>query len=89
MKKLFAVSMISMMMLAIVGCAAGPNELATIPDEEGRIAGFWPGLWHGFISPFTFLISIHIHQEATCQHPAAPAGILNPTNEGGASPSNS
>lgn len=67
MKRLFAVFMISMMMLAISGCAAGPNELVNIPDEEGKVAGFWQGLWHGFISPFTFLISlfsdtVHIYE---------------------------
>ena len=67
MKRLFAVFLISMMMLAISGCAAGPNELVNIPDEEGKVAGFWQGLWHGFISPFTFLISlfsdtVHIYE---------------------------
>jgi predicted small lipoprotein YifL len=41
MKRLFAAFMISMMMLAISGCAAGPNELVNIPDEEGKVAGFW------------------------------------------------
>jgi hypothetical protein len=66
-KRLFAVFMISVMMLAISGCAAGPNELVNIPDEEGKVAGFWQGLWHGFISPFTFLISlfsdtVHIYE---------------------------
>lgn len=58
MKKLFVVLMISIMMLVISGCAAGPSEIVNIPDEEGEIAGFWQGLWHGFISPFTFLISL-------------------------------
>ena len=58
MKKLFAVFIISMMMFAISGCTAGPNEIVNIPDEEGEVAGFWQGLWQGFISPFTFLISL-------------------------------
>ncbi|MFQ5924303.1 MAG: hypothetical protein ACE5M4_15820 [Anaerolineales bacterium] len=67
MKRLFAVFMISVMILAISGCAAGPNELVNIPDEVGKVAGFWQGLWHGFISPFTFLISlfsdkVHIYE---------------------------
>ena len=58
MKTLFAVIMILIMILAISGCAAGPNEFVNIPDEEGKVAGFWQGLWHGFVSPFTFLISL-------------------------------
>ncbi len=58
MKRLFAVILILLIVLAVSGCAAGPNELVNIPDEEGEVAGFWQGLWHGFISPFTFLISL-------------------------------
>jgi hypothetical protein len=58
MKKLFAVIIVSMLMLAISGCAAGPNEFVNTPDEDGEVAGFWQGLWQGFVSPFTFLISL-------------------------------
>ncbi len=39
-------------------CAAGPNKLEKTPDDEGKVAGFWKGLWHGLISPITFVISI-------------------------------
>ena len=39
----------------LAACAAGPNELAgSGPDP----AGFWLGLWHGLISPITFVISL-------------------------------
>lgn len=58
MTRLFAVFMISMMLIAISGCAAGPNEWVNLPDDEGKVAGFWQGLGHGFISPFAFLISL-------------------------------
>ncbi len=37
---------------------AGPNELLNLENEQGRVAGFWRGLWHGLIAPFTFLISL-------------------------------
>lgn len=39
-------------------CVAGPNELEKKPNNEGKIAGFWKGLWHGLIAPVTFIISI-------------------------------
>lgn len=39
-------------------CAAGPNKLEKTPNEEGKVAGFWKGLWHGLISPITFIISV-------------------------------
>lgn len=58
MKILFTLTAISLLFLMISGCTAGPNEMVNSPDEEGHIAGFWLGLWHGFISPFTFLISL-------------------------------
>lgn len=48
-------------LLAVVGvvalsaCAAGPNPaLDTGPDP----AGFWMGLWQGFISPITLIVSL-------------------------------
>ncbi len=37
---------------------AGPNPAANTPDEGGRVAGFWLGLWHGMIAPITFVISL-------------------------------
>lgn len=58
MKRVFTILLILMTMFVIFGCAAGPNELVHTPDEEGGVAGFWQGLWHGIISPFTFLISL-------------------------------
>lgn len=39
-------------------CAPGPNTAEKTPDAEGKVAGFWLGLWHGLISPVTFIISI-------------------------------
>ena len=49
-------------LLSLAGCLAGPNELVKEPDDEGRVAGFWRGLWHGFISPITFIISLFSKQ---------------------------
>jgi hypothetical protein len=37
--------------------APGPNPLVNTPDAHGRPAGFWLGIWHGIISPFTLLAS--------------------------------
>jgi hypothetical protein len=39
-------------------CAPGPNVAEKTADAEGRISGFWKGLWHGLISPVTFIISL-------------------------------
>lgn len=44
--------------LFLTGCAAGPNTVAHIAASDQSIAGFWLGLWHGVISPITFIISL-------------------------------
>jgi len=45
--------------LLLTGCAAGPNPaLDTGPDP----AGFWLGLWQGFILPVSFVVSLFTDQ---------------------------
>ena len=44
--------------MLLAACAAGPNELVGSPGPEGGVAGFWLGLWHGFISFFSFIVSL-------------------------------
>jgi hypothetical protein len=58
MKKAFAFGMIVVLLLSFTACAAGPNISEKSADPEGEIAGFWKGLWHGFIAPVTFIISL-------------------------------
>jgi hypothetical protein len=42
--------------LALAACAPGANDVAAGGGQE--LAGFWLGLWHGIIVPFTFVISL-------------------------------
>lgn len=35
----------------------GPNPLVKQPDAQGRVARALAGLWHGFISPLTLVLS--------------------------------
>lgn len=45
--------------LLLTGCLPGGNTNEDIARAtDGAIAGFWSGLWHGFISPVTFVISL-------------------------------
>ena len=44
--------------LVLSSCAPGPNSVEKTPDADGRTAGFFLGLWHGFISPVTFIVSV-------------------------------
>jgi hypothetical protein len=51
------VPLVVVMTGALASCAAGPNAQVGVPDG-GDVAGFWLGLWHGFIAPITFLVSL-------------------------------
>lgn len=43
--------------LLLAGCAATANPAAGGSDS----AGFWSGLWQGFIAPIAFLVSLFSH----------------------------
>ncbi len=47
-----------LLLVILAGCAPGPNSLVDVPNDEGEVAGFWKGLWHGFASPVMFIISL-------------------------------
>ncbi len=58
MKTGVLLAVLVLLMLLMTGCAPGPNELIGTSASAGGAAGFWKGLWHGFISLFTFIISL-------------------------------
>lgn len=58
MKKVILLAFIFLLIFALWSCAPGPNIAEKTPNSEGKVAGFWKGLWHGLISPITFIISI-------------------------------
>lgn len=44
--------------LLLAACTAGANPEVGMADVDGDVAGFWRGLWQGFIAPFTFVVSL-------------------------------
>jgi hypothetical protein len=58
MKKNAFLLLLLLAIFLLVSCAPGPNRLAKTSDGEGRVAGFWLGLWHGLIAPITFIVSL-------------------------------
>jgi len=58
MNKKTLIILFSFLVLAIISCTAGPNELVDTIAKKGEAAGFWLGLWHGLIAPITFIISL-------------------------------
>jgi hypothetical protein len=44
-------------LLLLEACAATQPDI-TLPAGAAAAPGFWKGLWHGFIAPIAFLISL-------------------------------
>ena len=59
--------------LFLAACAAGVNEQVHTVNSDGLVAGFWRGLWHGIISPVTFVVSLF----------SSKVGIYEVHNNGG------
>jgi len=55
MKKIFV---LIFTIFLLMSCAAGSNNLVGTPDAAGDLAGFFQGLWHGFIAFFAFIVSL-------------------------------
>ena len=59
MKSSLALFVLVLLLLTIsVRCAPSPNEFKGITGENHEVAGFWFGLWQGFIAPFVFVVSL-------------------------------
>ena len=58
MRIVLTLGVLLLVLVVLAACAPGPNDLARTPDEKGKIAGFWQGLWQGIIAPITFIISL-------------------------------
>ena len=52
------VVLILLVLTILAGCAPGTNQFKETPSEHHGVAGFWLGIWHGFIAPLVFLVSL-------------------------------
>ncbi len=44
--------------LALAACFPGENPAVRTAPQGAAPAGFFTGLWHGFVAPFTFVVSL-------------------------------
>ncbi len=58
MKKTLKIIAVVMLVFLVVSCTAGVNQMESKPNKDGKVAGFWKGLWNGFIILFSFIISL-------------------------------
>ena len=56
--KLATLLLIAFLLLSLAACAPGPNNLKDTAGPKDTVAGFWLGVWQGFIAPFVFVISL-------------------------------
>jgi hypothetical protein len=57
-KRLLLVFIVILSVLLLAGCAPHTNPAVDVLDADGKSANFWGGLWHGIISPITFIWSL-------------------------------
>ena len=59
MKSSLALLLVVVMMAGLAGgCTAGANPAKGTANGSEVVAGFWLGLWHGFIAPIVFVVSL-------------------------------
>lgn len=58
MKRPHLVPALALLVLLLAACAPGVNPEVGSAAPDGDVAGLFLGLWHGFISPITFIISL-------------------------------
>ena len=62
MKSSLALFVLLLLVLTLLaGCAPSSNQFQGTPNNQGRVAGFWLGVWQGFIAPFVFVASLFKH----------------------------
>jgi len=69
-RAIITAGVLSVCVLVLAACAAGPNTAASHGVHD---AGFWLGLWQGFIAPIAFVVSLFNHS----------VGIYEVHNNGG------
>ena len=53
--------LVLLLLNTLSGCAPGANQSKGTASEHEVVAGFWLGLWQGFIAPFVFVASLFKH----------------------------
>ena len=59
--KTFARQLMTLLLPLVLAVGCAPSSLgpsAVNANAVGEAAGFWKGLWHGFIVLFTFIVSL-------------------------------
>lgn len=58
MRSCAALLLLALLLSLLAGCSPGPNQFKGTAGQQGSIAGFWLGVWQGFIAPIVFVVSL-------------------------------
>jgi hypothetical protein len=58
MRSSVALLLVLLFVGVLAGCAPGVNPDKGTANDHDVLAGFWLGLWQGFIAPIVFVISL-------------------------------
>jgi len=68
MRSSLTLLMVALLLATLMaGCAAGINMRKGSVNERNVVAGFWPGLWQGFIAPFVYVASLFVRNLNICE----------------------
>ena len=56
--KLSALILVLLLLATLAACTPGPNGLKGTANDKDTVAGFWLGLWQGFVAPLVFVVSL-------------------------------
>lgn len=58
---LLVLVLVLLLLNMLAGCAPGVNQFNGTVNDQNVVAGFWLGLWQGFIAPIVFVVSLFRH----------------------------
>jgi hypothetical protein len=56
--RILLILVVLLLVTTLLSCTTGPNILEDSASANNVVAGFWHGLWHGFICLFTLIASL-------------------------------
>ncbi len=57
-RKIVSLVLILVLMTVLLTSCGQPNPMKNVPDENGKVYGFWNGLWDGLTVGWAFIFNL-------------------------------